>query len=104
MNYLSVAQTAEKWKMSPRRVQVLCNEGRIDGAQKVDSSWIIPQNAVKPADARKKVNKNNKINVNISIEREWAMPKRSFCCIQSNIITNIIIAFANLPWRIWGII
>ncbi len=77
MNYLSVAQTAEKWKMSPRRVQVLCNEGRIDGAQKVDSSWIIPQNAVKPADARKKVNKNNKINVNISIEREWAMPNKN---------------------------
>ena len=30
MNYLSVSQTAEKWDMTPRRVQVLCNEGRID--------------------------------------------------------------------------
>ena len=35
MNYLSVAQIAEKWDMTPRRVQVLCNEGRIVGAQRV---------------------------------------------------------------------
>lgn len=78
MNYLSVAQTAEKWKMSPRRVQILCNEGRIDGAQKVDSVWIIPQTALKPEDARKKISKNkNKINSDILIERVWAMPNKN---------------------------
>lgn len=53
MNYLSVTQTAEKWDMTPRRVQVLCNEGRISGAQRVGSVWTIPENAEKPADARK---------------------------------------------------
>ena len=41
MNFLSVAQTAEKWEMTPRRVQVLCNEGRIDGAQKVGNIWTM---------------------------------------------------------------
>lgn len=78
MNYLSVAQTAERWDMSPRRVQVLCNEGRISGAQRVGNVWTIPENAEKPADARKKVtNKNKRINTNISIERVWAMPNKN---------------------------
>lgn len=78
MNYLSVAQTAEKWDMSPRRVQVLCNEGRILGAQRVGNMWTIPENAEKPADARKKItNKNKRINTNISIERVWAMPNKN---------------------------
>lgn len=54
MNYLSVTQIAEKWEMTPRRVQVLCNQGRIEGAQRVGNVWTIPENAEKPIDARKK--------------------------------------------------
>ena len=78
MNYLSVAQTAEKWDMTPRRVQILCNEDRIIGAQRVGNVWTIPENAEKPADARKKVtSKAKKINSNISIERVWAMPNKN---------------------------
>lgn len=47
MNYLSVSQIAKKWNMTPRRVQVLCNEGRILGAQRVGNIWTIPENAKK---------------------------------------------------------
>ena len=32
MKYLSVTQTAEKWGISQRRIQILCNEERIEGA------------------------------------------------------------------------
>lgn len=78
MNFLSVAQTAEKWQMTPRRVQVLCNEGRIDGAQRVGNVWTIPENAQKPEDARKKITtKTKRINENIYIERVWAMPNKN---------------------------
>lgn len=78
MNFLSVAQTAEKWEMTPRRVQVLCNEGRIDGAQRVGNVWTIPENAQKPEDARKKITtKTKRINENIYIERVWAMPNKN---------------------------
>lgn len=78
MNYLSVSQTAERWNMTPRRVQVLCNEGRIEGAQRVGNVWTIPENAEKPVDARKKVaSQHNCINSNISIERVWAMPNKN---------------------------
>ena len=78
MNYLSVAQTAEKWEMTSRRVQVLCNEGRINGAQRVGNVWTIPENAEKPVDGRKKIIKERKtVNSNISIERVWAMPNKN---------------------------
>ena len=42
MKYLSTFEAAEKWGISHRRVNVLCNEGRITGAQRAGSRWIIP--------------------------------------------------------------
>ena len=32
MEYLSIRQLAEKWGISARRINVLCSEGRIEGA------------------------------------------------------------------------
>ena len=52
MEYLSISQTAEKWGISKRRIQILCSENRIEGAFKVDSSWVIPSDAEKPKDER----------------------------------------------------
>lgn len=78
MNYISVREAAERWEMTPRRVQVLCNEGRIDGAQRVGNVWTIPENADKPIDARKKIiAPKAKVNSNISLERIWAMPNKN---------------------------
>ncbi len=75
MNYISVKQAADKWNMSSRRVQVLCNQNRISGAQRVGNIWTIPENAVKPEDARKKSNDEKSLkNQSIKIERIWAMP------------------------------
>ena len=31
MKYLSIAQTAERWGISTRRIQILCGEGRVPG-------------------------------------------------------------------------
>ena len=52
MSYLSVSQTAEKWGISTRRIQILCGEGRIPGAMRIGAFWAIPDNAEKPTDAR----------------------------------------------------
>lgn len=52
MNYLSVSQTAEKWGISTRRIQILCGERRIPGAVRIGAFWAIPNDAVKPTDAR----------------------------------------------------
>lgn len=48
MEYTSVRQVAERWGVTPRRVQVLCREGRIPGAQLVSNAYIIPADAAKP--------------------------------------------------------
>ncbi len=52
MKYLSVSQTAERWGITRRRIQRLCNEGRVEGAVKIGSYWAIPEDAEKPKDAR----------------------------------------------------
>jgi hypothetical protein len=56
MEYMSVVEVALKWRITRRRVQVLCNQGRIGGAKKIGTVWIIPADAKKPADARLKKN------------------------------------------------
>lgn len=78
MNLISVKETAEKWGIAPRRVQLLCNENRIPGAQRVGNYWVIPEDAEKPEDARKKtVEKKNPTNQNIRMERIWSMPNKN---------------------------
>lgn len=53
MEYSTTAEMAEKWKISQRRVSVLCKEGRIDGAIIKGNVWLIPSDALKPVDPRK---------------------------------------------------
>lgn len=57
MKYMSATEAAAKWGLSSRRVGLLCNEGRIEGAQKAGATWIIPEYAEKPSDARIKSGK-----------------------------------------------
>ena len=54
MDYISIAQAAEKWGITRRRVQVLCSQGRIPGLTKFGKSWAIPKDAEKPIDGRTK--------------------------------------------------
>lgn len=54
MDYLTAKQIAQKWNISPRRVQVLCEQGRIKGAVRLGWAWAIPKDAEKPEDARLK--------------------------------------------------
>ena len=52
MKYLSITQTAERWGISTRRIQILCGEGRVPGAIRIGTVWGIPEDAEKPTDAR----------------------------------------------------
>ena len=52
MEYLPIQEFTDKWKISNRRIQILCRQGRINGAKMIGNMWIIPENAVRPADAR----------------------------------------------------
>lgn len=55
--YMSVNDAAEKFKISRRRVQTLCEQGRITGATMVSGVWLIPEDAPKPVDKRKSKNR-----------------------------------------------
>lgn len=50
--YLTVKEVAEKWGVTPKWVQVLCVEGRIEGAAKLGREWAIPIDAKRPEDKR----------------------------------------------------
>ena len=52
MAYISAKEAAGKWGISRRSVQLLCEQGRIDGAFQIGRVWVIPQIAEKPKDAR----------------------------------------------------
>ena len=46
--YITAQEAAEIWGITVRRVQVLCSQGRVCGAVKHASVWVIPRNSTKP--------------------------------------------------------
>ena len=52
MNMTTVKQAAEKWGVTTRRVQELCKEGKIKGAQRWERTWMVPAHAVLPSTAK----------------------------------------------------
>lgn len=57
--YITVKEASEKWGISERRIQKLCEEKRIEGVVRFSHAWAIPANAIKPVDGRRKENKDN---------------------------------------------
>ena len=54
MDYIGIDEVAKKWGLSKRFVQLLCANGRIEGATRLGRAWMIPKNAQKPIDGRTK--------------------------------------------------
>lgn len=54
MKYMTTSEASNKWGISDRRIRVLLNEGRIEGAIKTGRNWMIPIDANKPVDLREK--------------------------------------------------
>lgn len=59
--YISVSDASAKFHISKRRVQVLCEQGRISGAKMVSGVWLIPETAQKPVDGRRKSMDGNQL-------------------------------------------
>ena len=57
---MTVKDAAAQWEITPRRVQVLCDNGRVRGAFRLGGNWIIPIDAPKPIDGRTKAAKQLK--------------------------------------------
>lgn len=54
MNYLSVMDTAKKWKLSDRTVRNYCAQSRIPGAFLTGKTWNIPDDAERPERSNKR--------------------------------------------------
>lgn len=52
MEYLKIDEIAKKWGVGVRRVQLLCADGKIEGAVRFGRDWMIPKDAQKPLDGR----------------------------------------------------
>lgn len=50
--YTTIKVIAEKWGITPRRIQILCSQGKIPGAVKFGRDWAIPSNKERPNDGR----------------------------------------------------
>lgn len=61
MEFKTASQCAKDWCIFQRRVQVLCIEGRINGAFKIGDFWAIPSDAQKPRDKRRKNSETKEI-------------------------------------------
>ena len=60
MNYITLKEVAEKWGALLCRVHYYCVGGRIPGAVKMATIWLIPKTAEKPIDGRTKQGKEQK--------------------------------------------
>ena len=67
MEFITIKQAAEKWDLTPRRVQMLCKKGKINGAQKWGNTWQIPSEATLPKEAERAD----------SAQMQMPMPKKS---------------------------
>ena len=56
-DYMTIKEASEKWNLGIRRINTLCNEGRIPGCVKFGSVWAIPVGTDKPEDKRIKSGK-----------------------------------------------
>jgi hypothetical protein len=52
---MTTKEASEIWGITQRRVQTLCDKGKVEGAVRVGKTWIIPRGTPKPIDGRTKV-------------------------------------------------
>jgi len=57
MDIMTTKDAAALWGISIRRVQALCDSGKIPSATKIGDVWLMPKGTEKPLDGRYKETK-----------------------------------------------
>ena len=70
MDYLKIDEVAAKWGITPRRLQTLCAQGKIEGATRFGRAWMIPKSAPKPADGRTKAAREERLFTDMPMPRK----------------------------------
>lgn len=63
MKFMTIKEASKKWDISERRIRKLIQDGRIEGAEKIGTTWNIPNDTNKPIDKRVKDEIEIKINL-----------------------------------------
>ena len=45
MDYMTLKEASKIWGVTPRWINYYCSAGRIPGAEKMGTVWLIPKNA-----------------------------------------------------------
>lgn len=48
MEIMTTKQASGLWGVTPRRVSEMCRGGRIEGAYKIGTAWVMPADTEKP--------------------------------------------------------
>lgn len=57
MEYITVKEAAKIWGLTKRRVQIMCETGQIENAQRIGNMWVFPKSTERPLDGRTKIAK-----------------------------------------------
>ena len=57
MDYMTLKEAREKWRVAVRQINYYCTADRIPGAVKMAGVWLVPKDADKPIDGRTKQGK-----------------------------------------------
>jgi hypothetical protein len=52
MEWITVKETSGLWGISKRRVQILCDSGKVNSAERLGNLWVIPKGTPKQPDGR----------------------------------------------------
>lgn len=64
---MQIKEASEKWNISERRIRQLIQDGRIEGAEKIGTTWNIPDDSNKPVDKRYK----DEIEFKIDLSKDY---------------------------------
>ena len=54
MDYMTLKEASKIWGVTPLWINYYYSAGRIPGAEKMGTVWLIPKSATKPVDRRRK--------------------------------------------------
>ena len=54
MDWITTKVAAELWGITTRRVQILCDSGKVKGVRRLGDIWVIPKGTQKPIDGQTK--------------------------------------------------
>lgn len=106
MDLISTKDLACKWNISARRINLLCNQGRVPGAEKVNGRWLIPASAAKPEDLRTKESRQGKISSShdpMAAKDYIPLPYRVEAAQQGDLLVRDLLNFPYFQdWRLVG--